>query len=79
MDEVELSAKAKRQDAALEAATERMRAERLKLDAQNRALEALIEREEQLAANLQAFLDNYHRERQALEAEKSRILSAISS
>jgi hypothetical protein len=79
MEEVELSAKAKRQDAALESATERMRAERLKIDAQNRALEALIEREEQLAANLQAFLDNYHRERQALEAEKSRILSAISS
>ena len=79
MEEVQLSPEAQRQEAALEAATERMRAERLEIDAHNRALQALIEREEQLAASLQEFLDNYHRERQALDVEKSRILSAVYS
>ena len=79
MEEVQLSPEAQQQEATLEAATERLRMERLNTDAQNRALQALIEREEQLAAELQEVLDNYHRERQALDREKSRILSAVGS
>ena len=77
MEDIQLSPEAQRQDDALEATTQRLRAERSKIDAQNHALQALIEREDRLAADLQAFLDNYHRERQALDAEKSRVLSAV--
>lgn len=79
MEEIQLSPEAQQQEVALEAATERLRMERLKTDSRNRDLQALIEREEQLEANLQEFLDKYHYERQALEVEKSRILSAVGS
>jgi hypothetical protein len=75
-DETELSPEAQREQAALQAATERMRAERLELEAQNRDLQALIEREERLAAHLREVLVASRAERQAIEAEKSRLFSA---
>ncbi len=56
MKEIQLSPEAQCQEAALEAAMERLRVERLKSDAQNRALQSLIEREEQLATQLQEVL-----------------------
>jgi hypothetical protein len=52
MEEIVLSPDAQREQTALQASTERMRAERLELDAQNRALQALIECEEALAVCL---------------------------
>ena len=76
MEEIELSPKAQREQAALRAATERMRAERLELEAQNRALQALLEREERLAVHLREVLAASRAERQAIEAEKARILNA---
>jgi hypothetical protein len=75
MEDIELSPEAQREQAALKAATEQMRAERLELETQNRALQALIEREEGLAAYLREALARSRAERQAIEAEKSRILS----
>lgn len=52
MDESELSPEAQREQVALQSSIARMRAERLELEAQNRALQGLIEREERLAAHL---------------------------
>ncbi len=75
MEEIGLSAEAQREQVALQASTERMRAERLELDAQNRALQSLIDREEALARHLREVLATSRAERQAIEAEKSRILS----
>ncbi|HLK59642.1 MAG TPA: hypothetical protein VKU00_23985 [Chthonomonadaceae bacterium] len=76
MEEIELSPEAQREQAALQASIERMRTERLELEAQNQALQVLIEREERLAAHLREVLAESRAERQAIEAEKSRILSA---
>jgi hypothetical protein len=76
MEEIVLSPDGQREQTALQASIERMRAERLELDAQNRALQALIEREERLAAHLREVLVASRAERQAIEAEKSRLLSA---
>jgi hypothetical protein len=52
VDNIVLSAEARREQIALQASTKRMRAERLEIDAENRALGALIERQERLAAHL---------------------------
>jgi hypothetical protein len=76
MDDFQLSPEAQREQAALQASIERMRVERLELDAQNRALQALIEREERLAAHLKEVIAMSRAERQAIEAEKLRIFSA---
>ena len=75
MEDYTLSQEAQREQIALQQSTERMRAERLVLDAQNRVLQSLIEREEWLAAHLREVLAASRAERQAIEAEKSRILS----
>ena len=75
MKDIALSSKAQREQTALQASIEKMRAERLELDSQNRALQALIEREERLAAHLREVLAAFRDERQAIEAEKSRLLS----
>jgi hypothetical protein len=56
MEDIELSPEAQREQVALQASIERMRAERLELDAQNRVLLALIEREERRAARLRKEL-----------------------
>lgn len=76
MDDIVLGPEAQREQIALQASTERMRTERLELDAQNRALQALLEREQTLAAHLREVLAASRAERQAIETEKSRILSA---
>lgn len=76
MEQIELSPEAQREQAALRAATERMHAERLELEAQNRDLQALIEREERLQAHLREVLVASRAERQAIDTEKTRILSA---
>lgn len=76
MEEVALSTEAQREQIALQASIERMRAERLELDVQNCALQSLIEREETLTAHLREVLAATRAERQAIEAEKSRVLSA---
>lgn len=76
MEDIELSPEAQREQAALRVSTERMRAERLELEAQNRALQALIEREQRLAAHLREVIAASRAERQAIESEKSRIFSA---
>ena len=75
MEDNALSPEAQREQAALQHSIERMRAERLELDAQNRALQALLEREAQLAAHLREVLAESRAERQAVDAEKSRIFS----
>jgi hypothetical protein len=69
VEDIVLSPKAQREQAALQASIDRMRAERLELGAQNRALQALIEREEKLTAHLREVLETSHAERQAIEAE----------
>ncbi len=76
MEESELSPDAQREQAALQVSIERMRIERLELAAQNRDLQALIEREERFAAHLREVIAASCAERQAIEAEKSRIFSA---
>ena len=76
MDVIELSTEAQREQSALLVATERMRAERLEFEAQNRTLLTLIEREERLAAHLREVLTASRKERQSIEAEKSLLFSA---
>ena len=76
MEDRDLSLKAQHEQRALQKSIERMRAERIELDAQNRALQSLIEREESLAAHLREVLAASRAERKAIEAEKSRIFSA---
>jgi hypothetical protein len=56
MEDIVLSNEAQREQASLEALIDRMRAERLQIEAQNRALQALIEREEKLSAHLRDVL-----------------------
>ena len=75
MEDIELSPEAQREQAALQAATERMRIERLELEAQNHALQSLIKREERLMSHLREVLAASRAERQAIEAEKSRLFS----
>ena len=75
MEEIELSPEAQREQVALRASTESMRQERLQLEAQTRELQSLIEREERLAAHLRAVLAESRAERQAIEAEKNRLLA----
>lgn len=75
MEEIELSPEAQREQEALRGFIEQMRAERLELEAQNRNLQALIEREERLAAHLREVLAMSRAERQAIESEKTRLLS----
>ncbi len=75
MEDIELSPEAQREQVALRAVTERMRTERLELEAQNRMLQSLIEREERLTAHLREVLAASRAERQTIEAEKSRIFS----
>ena len=79
LEDIELSHEAQREQAALRLSIERMRAERLELEEQNRELRALIEREERLAAHIQEDLVAFRAERQAIEAAKSRLLSAAGS
>jgi hypothetical protein len=56
MEEIALSVEAQREQAALRASVERMREERLALEAQNKALQALIEREKRLASHLREVI-----------------------
>jgi mannitol/fructose-specific phosphotransferase system IIA component len=75
MEEIALSVEAQREQAALRASVERMREERLALEAQNKALQALIEREKRLASHLREGIAASRAERQSIESEKSRILA----
>ena len=75
MEDTELSPEAQREQAALRVSIERMRSEHLELAAQNRDLQALIEREERFAAHLREVIAASRAERQAIEAEKFRIFS----
>lgn len=75
MEEIELSPEAQHEQQALRDSIERMRTERQELEAQNRALEVLIERENRLAAHLREVLAMSRAERQAIEAEKAQLLS----
>lgn len=75
MKEIELSPEAQCEQAALQNSIDRMRAERAELEAQNRDLQALIEREERLATHLREVLAASRAERQAIDAEKSRVLN----
>ena len=56
MEDIQLSAEAQREQNALQSSIERMRVERLELEEQNRALQALIDREERLSAHLREVL-----------------------
>jgi len=73
MEEVKLSENAQAQEAAMEAATQRIRAERLALDEKNKALEALLHRKEQYLRHLEVVLAQAQAEKQALDAEHQRI------
>ena len=73
MDEIELSPEAQREQAGLQAATERMRAERIAWEEKAKALEALVRRKEALVRRQQAFLAEIRAERQAIETEHQRI------
>lgn len=75
MEDIELSPEAQSEQVALQAATERMRTERLELEAQNHALQALIKREERHTSHLRKVLTASRSERQAIESEKSRLFS----
>ena len=76
MDEIELSPAAQAEQVALQKATERMRAEKHELEAQNRILQTLIDREERLATHLREVIAASRKERQSIEAEKNRLFSA---
>ncbi len=58
----------------LRPATARLRVERERLEAQNRALQAVVQRKEAFALRLRAVLADLETERQALDAELARIL-----
>ena len=75
MEDIQLSPEAQREQAALQAATERVRIERLELESHNHALQAIIKREERLTAHLKEVLAASRTERPAIEAEKSRLFS----
>jgi hypothetical protein len=60
----------------LHSATERMRQERLLLEEQNRALEALIRRKERLAKRLERVLAFSFSERKKINAQVTAILDA---
>lgn len=79
MEEIEFSPEAQREQDALRISLQRMRTERLELEAQNIALQALIERERRLAAYLREALATSRAERQAIESEKSRLLQTVGS
>ncbi|WP_309707660.1 hypothetical protein [Armatimonas sp.] len=79
MEDIELSPEARREQDALRASTQQMRVERLELEAQNNALQALIERERRLSVYLKEALATSRAERQAIESEKSRLLQTIGS
>lgn len=79
MEDTELSPEAQREQDALRASLQRMRMERLELEAQNNALQALIERERRLSLYLKEALSTSRAERQAIESEKSRLLQTVGS
>jgi hypothetical protein len=79
MEKSELSVEAQREQDALQASLQRMRAERLELESQNSALHDLIERERRLAAYLSEALGTSRAERQAIESEKARLLQLAGS
>ena len=58
----------------LRPATARLRAERERLEAQNRALQAVVQRKEAFAMRLRVVLAELATERQAIDAELARIL-----
>jgi hypothetical protein len=59
----------------LNPATEKLRQEREAMDAQNQALQDLIQRKEALVERLQTFLAQVEAERKAINDEVARILS----
>src|SRR3712207_1895171 len=63
-------------NASLAPATQRLRSEREAVEAQNEALKALVLRRENLAMRLEQVLTETRAERQAIEQEMNRILSA---
>ncbi len=77
MEDVELSPEARREQDALRVSVERMRVERVDLEVENRAIQSIIEREARFAIHLREVLAASRVERQAIEAEKSRIFSAV--
>jgi hypothetical protein len=58
----------------LNPATEQLRQERATIEAQNRALQALVARKETLVTKLRAVLEEAETERQAIDEEVARIL-----
>jgi len=73
MEEIKLSAKAKRQIAGLEKTNERLLADGLELEARAKVLEELIRREKNLLRREQEIFAEIDAERQALDAEYQRI------
>jgi len=69
MEEIKLSAKAKRQEAALDKTNERLLIEGKKLDARAKVLEELIRREKLLIRREEEFQAEIDSERQAIDAE----------
>ena len=67
--EFQLSAEAQREQAALAASTERMRAERLQLEKYNEKLEALVRRKEAVIHRQREFFAEIKAERQAIKDE----------
>lgn len=61
--------------ASLSPAIERMQNERLRINAQNRALKALARRRERLVKRLERFLADTQAERQAIETELTHVLN----
>ena len=73
MEEIELSPKALREQAALRASTEQMRNERLQLEVYAEKLAALARRKETAIRRQQEFLAEIQAERQALKDEYRRL------
>ena len=69
MEEVKLSAKAKRQEAALDKTNERLLIEGKRLDARAKVLEELIRREKLLIHREEEFRAAINAERQAIDTE----------
>jgi len=73
MEEIQLSPQALREQAAIRASTQRMRAERLQLEEKVKALELLVERKERYLLHLHNILAEAEAERQEMNTEHQRI------
>ena len=69
MEDIELSPEARREQRALHASTERIRAERIELEKYARELEALVLRKEEVIRRQQELLAEIQVERQSIKTD----------